>query len=133
MKRLLIASNIFLIFVIVFTNQTSEVVVKYQAKVEKPVWDTAFIKSYTLKYIVKKYPNWQFSEFAALEKLWQAESKWNPKADNKSSSAYGIAQVLKTKHNTPAPQQVERGLAYIVHRYQLPSKAWQFHQIHNWY
>lgn len=136
----MIASNIFLIFIIFFTHNTTVITVTHpRPKVEKPVWDTAFIQTYTLKYMVKKYPNWQFSEFTALKQLWQIESHWNPKAYNSTKDRWsglyagGIPQLLGMKTTTPAPQQVERGLAYISYRYGKPSKALQFHKIHNWY
>ncbi len=46
---------------------------------------------------------------------------------------YGIAQVLNTKPGTPAPLQIERGLAYIQHRYKKPSAAWAHWRAKGWY
>lgn len=69
-----------------------------------------------------------------LNRLWQAESSWRYWATNKQgSTAYGIAQVLRTpKHLTPY-QQIDRGLRYIEHRYQTPCQAWSHHQHKGWY
>jgi hypothetical protein len=97
------------------------------------VWTKQLIKNYAISYMKWQFPDWNRSEHKALMKLWNAESHWNPEADNPDSSAYGVAQVLNTEPGTPAPRQVERGLAYIVHRYEKPSVAWSHHRKHGWY
>jgi hypothetical protein len=66
------------------------------------------------------------NEYLCLEKLWYLESKWNPRADNKRSSAYGIPQLLKLKVNNPY-MQIDAGLKYIAHRYGTPCKALAYH------
>jgi hypothetical protein len=91
------------------------------------------LKNYAISYMKWQFPDWNRSEHKALMKLWGKESAWNPTADNPDSSAYGIAQVLNTEPGTPAPLQIERGLAYIVHRYEKPSVAWSYHRKHGWY
>ena len=96
-------------------------------------WTPHMAKVYTRGYMSVHYPEWNRSEWKALEKLWTAESHWNYQADNPKSTAYGIAQVLNTPKGTPAPQQVARGLAYIKHRYDKPSAAWSFHRKHYYY
>ena len=65
-------------------------------------------------------------QYLCLEKLWYLESKWNPLADNKRSSAYGIPQLLKLKTNDPY-KQIDAGLKYIAHRYGTPCKALAHH------
>ena len=77
-------------------------------------------------------------EYACLEKLWEHESHWNPKAHNKSSGAFGIAQFMPAtwgNYNFPykpkaATIQITAGLRYITKRYGSPCKAWNFWQ-HN--
>ena len=96
-------------------------------------WTPHMAKVYTRGYITTHYPEWNRSEWRALDKLWTADSHWNHQADNPKSTAYGIAQVLDTPKGTPAPQQVARGLAYIKHRYDKPSAAWSFHRKHYYY
>ena len=96
-------------------------------------WTPRMAKVYARGYMNMMYPQWNRSEWKALDKLWTTESHWNHKARNPQSTAYGIAQVLNTKHGTPAPLQIERGLAYIQHRYGKPSVAWTFHRKHNYY
>ena len=96
-------------------------------------WTPHMAKVYARGYIAVHYPEWNRSEWKALEKLWTAESNWRHEADNPHSTAYGIAQVLNTPEGTPAPQQVARGLAYIKHRYEKPSAAWSFHRKHYYY
>lgn len=97
------------------------------------IWTKQMLKNYAISYMKWQFPDWNRSEHKALIKLWNAESHWNPEADNPDSSAYGVAQVLNTEPGTPAPRQVERGLAYIVHRYEKPSVAWSHHRKNGWY
>ena len=106
---------------------------KKEVKLVIHVWNKFTLKAYTKAYMNENYPEWGRSEWTALKKLWGKESAWNHEADNPTSSAYGVAQVLKTKHGTPAPQQVARGLSYIVHRYDKPSIAWSHWRKHGWY
>ena len=65
-------------------------------------------------------------QYLCLEKLWHLESRWNPRADNKRSTAYGIPQLLKLKSNDPY-KQIDLGLIYIAKRYGTPCKALAFH------
>jgi hypothetical protein len=97
------------------------------------VWNKFTIQAYTKAYIKENHPSWGRGEWSALSKLWGKESAWDHTADNPTSSAYGVAQVLNTEPGTPAPRQVERGLSYIVHRYDLPSVAWAHWRKHGWY
>lgn len=103
------------------------------------IWTVAMSKAYARGFIAMHYPHWNRGEWKALVKLWDTESHWNPKAYNKSPDRWtgkhagGIPQLLDMKPNTPAPQQVARGLAYISHRYSKPSIAWNHHRKHNWY
>ena len=90
-------------------------------------------KTYARGFMAMEYPSWGRAEWKALSKLWGKESAWNHLADNPKSTAYGIAQVLNTKHGTPAPLQIEKGLEYIAHRYDRPSVAWSHWRKHGWY
>lgn len=65
-------------------------------------------------------------QYLCLEQLWMLESKWNYRANNKRSSAYGIPQLLKLKTNDPY-KQIDAGLKYIDHRYGTPCKALAYH------
>jgi hypothetical protein len=96
-------------------------------------WTKSMAKAYARGYIRIYYPTWGKGEWSALKKLWGKESAWDHTADNPTSSAYGIAQVLNTKPGTPAPLQIEKGLSYIVHRYDKPSIAWSHWRKHRWY
>lgn len=114
-------------------NNQPEIKPKKEVKLVIHVWNKFTIKAYTKAYMQENYPHWGRSEWSALSKLWGKESAWNHKAQNPTSSAFGVAQVLNTDPNTPAPRQVERGLAYIVHRYDKPSVAWSHWRKHGWY
>jgi len=72
------------------------------------------------------------NEYLCLEKLWYLESKWNYRADNKRSSAYGIPQLLKLKTNDPY-EQIDAGLIYIAKRHGTPCKALAYHKKHGHY
>ena len=66
-------------------------------------------------------------EYRCLELLWHNESRWNPRADNPKSSAWGIPQLLKYKEKDPY-KQIDQGLKYIKHRYKTVCKAWVHHK-----
>jgi hypothetical protein len=72
------------------------------------------------------------NEYLCLEQLWYLESKWNYRANNKRSSAYGIPQLLNLKTNDPY-EQIDAGLTYIAKRYGTPCKALAYHKKHGHY
>jgi hypothetical protein len=55
-------------------------------------------------------------QYRCLVSLWYLESKWNPKARNPKSTAFGIPQLLKMKEINPY-KQIDLGIKYINHRY----------------
>ena len=66
-------------------------------------------------------------EYRCLELLWDKESRWDPRADNPKSTAYGIPQLLKLKARDPYIQ-IDLGLKYIKARHSTPCKALDFHK-----
>ena len=66
-------------------------------------------------------------EYRCVELLWNAESHWNPRANNKKSTAYGIPQLLKMTETNPY-LQIDLGLKYISKRYGSTCKAWAKHK-----
>ena len=68
---------------------------------------------------------WTGEQWLCLRTLWTSESRFDSKADNPRSSAFGIAQLLKEKETEPA-LQILKGLRYISHRYGTPCKAREF-------
>lgn len=84
---------------------------------------------------------WSSSQCADLGKLWQKESGWNHRADNPSSSAYGIPQALPgskmgsagSDWATNPATQIKWGLGYIKARYGNPSAAWAHSVNRGWY
>lgn len=81
------------------------------------------------------------SEFSCLDAIYTAESGWNPRADNPTSSAYGIPQALPGSKMASAgsdwatnPEtQIRWGLGYIKQRYGTPCAALAFRNGAGWY
>ncbi|WP_433531481.1 lytic transglycosylase domain-containing protein [Micromonospora sp. CA-263727] len=80
-------------------------------------------------------------QFPCLDKLWNKESGWNPKAHNRSSGAHGIPQArpgnkmasVGADWETNPVTQIKWGLGYIEGRYGTPCKAWTHSQNTGWY
>ncbi|MEU8242061.1 lytic transglycosylase domain-containing protein [Actinoplanes missouriensis] len=76
------------------------------------------------------------AEFPCLNQLWNKESGWNYKAENRSSGAYGIPQALPGRKMASAgadwksnpATQIKWGLGYVKGRYQSPCGAWTYFQ-----
>ena len=84
---------------------------------------------------------WTGGNWSALNRLWTGESGWNNKAQNPTSTAYGIAQFLDTtwsgygKKTADPAAQITAGMKYIADRYGDPAKAlgkWNARSPH-WY
>jgi hypothetical protein len=76
--------------------------------------------------------NYNFEEFYCVSDLWYKESRWNPAAKNKKSSAYGIPQLLNLKSKDPY-YQIDQGLKYIKFKHQTACNALAFHKKKGWY
>jgi len=100
---------------------------------ERKQWTVKDSKAYAKDVLFA----WEQNQYLCLEKLWAKESNWRPEAYNKQKvmgkHAGGIPQILGMSPNTPAPLQIDRGLAYIIYRYGTPCMAWKFHQRKGWY
>jgi hypothetical protein len=80
-------------------------------------------------------------QFQCLVSLWNKESRWNYRATNPSSGAYGIPQALPgSKMNSVGADwrtnpitQIKWGLNYIEDRYGTPCGAWAHSQKTGWY
>jgi len=76
---------------------------------------------------------WQGKEWECLLALWTRESRFDNYAKNqRGSSAYGIAQLLREK-DSRAEFQILRGLKYIDKRYNTPCRAYNFFLRNNYY
>ena len=84
---------------------------------------------------------WSSSQFSCLDSLWQRESRWNYRATNPSSGAYGIPQALPGRKmatvgsdwRTNPVTQITWGLKYIASIYGTPCGAWAHSESHGWY
>ena len=104
-------------------------------------FSSCFLKDYSVAYSQYKtqhYKQYAFIElndldqYYCLDELWFKESRWNPKADNPKSTAYGIPQILKLKETNPF-KQIDIGLRYIEHKHGTPCKALSFHNRKGYY
>lgn len=82
--------------------------------------------------IAKRDYDWGAEQFKCLNRLWGKESAWNPQADNPTSTAFGIAQMLG-EESQDGVTQIRNGLRYIQHRYERPCIAWSFWLENRWY
>ena len=90
-------------------------------------WSIPKLKQYTFHQL-----DYSFEQFYCVDELWYKESRWNYKAKNPKSSAFGIPQILGLKELNPT-KQIDRGLDYIKHRYSNPCNALKHHKIKGWY
>jgi len=81
---------------------------------------------------VKKV-GWNNKEWESLLLLWSKESRWDYTADNPTSTAYGIPQILNMPEDTPLFKQVDLGIKYIKKRYKTPTLALKHHLRKGWY
>ena len=72
-------------------------------------------------------------QWQCLVTLWQRESGWRYKANNPTSSAQGIPQLLNLPPDLSPAEQIDRGIKYIKHRYGTPCKALQSSFDRGWY
>jgi len=92
-------------------------------------------KDYAQKYAQEKLQELGYdkTEWSSLKTLWNNESKWNHKAQNPTSSAYGIPQILNMPPGTPIEKQIDLGMKYIQKRYKTPSLALEHQTKKGWY
>ena len=101
-------------------------------KVHSVSWSIPKLKQYTFHQL-----DYSFTDFYCVDELWHKESRWNYKAKNPKSSAFGIPQILGLKEKNPV-KQIDKGLAYIKHRYDKPGtsafcNALAHHKKKGWY
>ena len=83
--------------------------------------------------IAIKKEGWNKKEWESLLLLWSKESRWDYTADNPTSKAYGIPQIIGMPEDTPLYKQVDLGIKYIKKRYKTPTSALKHHLRKGWY
>jgi hypothetical protein len=81
------------------------------------------------------------TQYACLDKIFYYESKWNPRAENPNSGAYGIPQALPgnkmaafgSNWRTSPLTQVKWGIWYVNDRYGSACAAWDHIEASGWY
>jgi hypothetical protein len=104
---------------------------------EKEITERTWVVEDSKAYAQDVVLAWANNQYECLDKLWTQESNWRSEAYNKikvmGKNAGGIPQILGLDPNLPAPLQIDRGFAYIMHRYGTPCMAWKFHEKKGWY
>jgi len=104
---------------------------------EKQITERAWVVEDSKAYAKDVVLAWADNQYECLDKLWTQESNWRSEAYNKvkvmGKNAGGIPQILGLDPTIPAPLQIDRGFAYIMHRYGTPCMAWKFHERKGWY
>ena len=78
------------------------------------------------------YLDYDIDEFDCLDKLYTAESQWNPKARN--GSHYGIPQGRsKYLATVNGVKQIDWGIKYIKHRYGTMCAAYEHWILKGWH
>lgn len=140
MRKFLVWFNVVWLIITSFVhaNPASASVAKPKCERLSPLhWTPSLAKAYA-RFTIQSY-GWNKTEWKALNKLWNSESHWRWQAKNKTKERWsgkyagGIPQLLGMDTSTPAPAQIEQGLAYIKSRYGKPSVAWAHHRAHGWY
>ena len=91
------------------------------------------LKINTLKQITFHKMNYDFKQFYCLDEIVWKESRWNYKAKNPKSTAFGLFQILKSKDKDPITQ-IDKGLIYLNHRYEGNAcKALAHHKAKGWW
>ena len=119
---------------------------KTQAKMDLASPTVKYFDPQAVAFLTTYSQGWKRAEWLCLNKLWNSESHFNPKALNMSSHAFGIAQFLPTTwgnykvvKTASAKLQIKYGLRYITKRYGSTDdptgacNAWKFHQKNGWY
>ncbi len=79
--------------------------------------------------------------YDCINAVWTAESKWNPRAENPYSGAYGIPQAYPgskmaafgSNWRYSPLTQVKWGIWYVTDRYGSACGAYNFWKSHGWY
>ncbi len=131
MTKKIIVLVVIAVLLFVFTRSVSRTDEATQVPVRE--WVVEDSKAYAQDVVLA----WAANQYECLDKLWTQESNWRAEAYNKvkvmGKNAGGIPQILGLDPRTPAPLQIDRGFAYIMHRYGTPCMAWKFHERKGWY
>ena len=121
----------------VSTTVSEAPAVEEQSAVEAPVQETAPVATdgsvQSIVQAVASERGWgSGAEWEAINFIISHESGWNPSAQNPSSTAFGLFQMLVETSGDVHTQAVN-GMNYIAGRYGTPTGAMAFWNAHNWY
>jgi hypothetical protein len=135
-RGLTLAVILFLLSVFVSAQQTGEVplsskITLIKARTKATMEEKRENKALTVSYA--RALGYNHNQVKCLLTLWTRESRFDHLADNKRSSAYGIAQLLRERSSQPE-LQILHGIRYIGHRYSGSAcRALQHSDRRGWY
>jgi membrane-bound lytic murein transglycosylase MltF len=95
------------------------------------------IKTYSIQKVLEEFGGGQWTYF---NDLIYRESKWDSKAQNRYSTAFGLGQFLNSTWKTVGCTktldpyiQVDCTIKYVKQNYGNPHKAIRFHNARGWY
>jgi hypothetical protein len=129
---LLVTVSLVLLFTHVQTPSLSSIQIpEIKARTKATMEEKRENKALTVSYA--RALGYSKRQITCLVTLWTGESRFDHLADNKRSTAYGIAQLLREKSSNPE-LQILHGIRYIGARYSGDScRALRHHQRRNWY
>lgn len=81
--------------------------------------------------------HWDKPQWQCFKQIIHIESRWQPDAYNESTTAYGLGQLIGSRHYLSGKpvKQIHKAIEYIAHRYPdgLACGALTHHQRWGWY
>ena len=128
---LLLILGLLLVFIPEQTTHHPLEIPQMQARTKATMEEKRENKALTVSYA--KALGYSNKNINCLLTLWTRESRFDHLADNKRSTAYGIAQLLRERSSQPSIQ-ILHGIRYLNHRYEGNAcRAIAFHNRRGWY
>ena len=113
------------------TGQTPSFIPQMHKRTKATMEEKRENKALTISYA--QALGYSHKNINCLITLWTGESRFDHLADNKRSTAYGIAQLLGERSSQP-DIQILHGIRYLNHRYEGNAcRAVAFHSRHGYY
>ncbi len=107
---------------VVASTATAGAIISYPQAVDNSPKHLKMIKSHAKQLVAIWFTA---KEWKAFQRIVYIESRWNYKAFNPATNAYGLTQIIGSKRYTKNRPylQLLKAVQYIKHRYGVPSEA----------